>query len=561
MKRIRIFIEKQRAFLIAAMRGAVLGLAAISLLFSCLLLLNYYQLSTQDPLNSPALNVMMKKMKADPQNQDLRDQVRAMDLLARKAFFVGTRQLRTGGCILLGTLIVLLVCLKGLASLRSGLPDPGPLESNPDDWSRLTRERRGVAVSSMVILALSLAAGWLSNDHLQDDEVFAAATSRNPSSEDFLRNWAAFRGPGGNGVATVQSAPNRWDGATGDGITWKVEVPLPGYSSPVIWEDRLFVTGADEKQREIYCYQSSTGKILWRKSVASNADEPTIHRDTGYAAPSTATDGRFVSAIFATGDLICLDMNGEEVWKKSLSLPDNHYGHSSSLMIFDDLLLVQYDQNEDARLVALELSTGRQVWRVERTHISWSSPICVNTGERWELILTDNAAVTSYDPRTGALLWRNECLGGEMGPSAAYAGGRVAVANDYAVCAVLNLAAKEPVILWEYEENLPDTASPLLTENYLFLATSRGVLVCLDAKTGKKYWEHECSDGFYSSPILVGDLVYAMDLRGVMHIFKADSTFASVAESNLGEPSACTPAVLEEGIYLRGDRYLYFVAG
>jgi len=166
--------------------------------------------------------------------------------------------------------------------------------------------------------------------------------------------------------------------------------------------------------------------------------------------------------------------------------------------------------------------------------------------------------VAAYAPATGVLLWRSDCLGGEMGPSAAFADGLVFVANDRATAAAVRPGGE---VVWEYDEELPDTASPVATGELVFLATSYGVLVCLDAKTGEQVWLAELQSGFYASPIVVGDRLYALDLDGVMHIVKLGRTFELLGEPALGEPAMATPAFVGGRIYARGERFLYAIAG
>jgi outer membrane protein assembly factor BamB len=230
-------------------------------------------------------------------------------------------------------------------------------------------------------------------------------------------------------------------------------------------------------------------------------------------------------------------------------------------MLHEGLLLVQWDQHVDSQLMALDSSTGEVEWRVPRGVISWSSPIRVHTGERWELVLTNSTSVDAFDPATGVKLWGHDCLDGEMGPSAAYADGWFFAVNDYATAVGIRTVGDGTEVAWTNDEYLPDTASPVATNGLVFLTTSYGTVACLDATTGKVLWTQDFPMGFYASPIVVGDLVYCLDLDGVMHIVRASETFELVAESALGEPAAATPAVVGGRIYLRGEASLYCITG
>jgi outer membrane protein assembly factor BamB len=368
------------------------------------------------------------------------------------------------------------------------------------------------------------------------------------------------------GIAHYTNAPTSWNVETGEGIRWKTAIPLPGHSSPVIWSDKIFLTGGDKDSRELFCFDTEKGELLWQKAVKNIPGSPAtvkVEEGTGYAAPTMATNGQFILAIFATADIVGFDFSGNQRWGRNLGVPDNHYGFSSSLIAHENLVFVQFDNNENSKVLALEASTGKTAWEVERSAISWASPILVNTGERMELILANSKDVSGYDPKTGTRYWRVECLSGEVGPSPGFADGVVYVGNEYAngVAIQINKPGAEPPaqILWEWDEALPNTSSPVATSQFMFFATSDGLVTCLNAKTGEVYWEHEFKDGFYSSLIVVRDRVYALELKGIMHIFKLAETFNLIAENPLGEATTATPAFLDGRIYIRGEKTLFCV--
>ena len=395
------------------------------------------------------------------------------------------------------------------------------------------------------------------------------AVSRNQTAaiEDLKKNWVGFRGFGSNGHATDATPPLTWSVKRGKNILWKTPIAKHGMSSPVVWAKRILLTGADEESRDIYCFDTEAGTLLWKHVVdelpGSPADGglPRVLDETGYAAPTMATNGRLAAAIFATGELVCVNMQGERVWAKHLGVPNNHYGHASSLICDDELLFVQYDQKEDSKLLAFKMATGKPAWQAVRDEMSWSSPILIDNHGRVELILTDNKSVTSYNPKTGERHWRVECLDGEVASSAAYAGGYVFVANEGAAASAIDVAnhKETSIIVWQWDEALPDAASPIANKDYLILPTAYGVVACLDSKTGKVFWEHEFSHGFSSSPILVNDGVYITDLSGNTYIFKLGESFELLGESDIGEPAYATPAFVGDRIYIRGLTHLFCV--
>ncbi len=387
------------------------------------------------------------------------------------------------------------------------------------------------------------------------------------SLDDLKENWISFRGFGSNGHSTNATPPLNWNGIAGENLLWKTPIDKPGMSSPVVWKRSIFLTGADEEVRQIYCFDTESGRVLWEHSITGLPDSPAdgqlpeVLDETGFAAPTVATNGRFVAAIFATGELVCVNMLGERVWARHLGAPNNAYGHASSLISDQDLLFVQYDQKKDARLLAFEMATGKPVWQANRDHMSWSSPILIENRGRAELILTNNKSVDSYDPKTGRRYWHVECLDGEVAPSAAYGGGILFVANENAAASAIDIGnhAAEPKILWQWDEALPDAASPLANDDYLILPTAFGVVTCLDAKTGNVCWEHDFNQGFRSSPILVNDHVYVIDLSGVMHVFRLGDKCEVFGACAIGEPVYATPAFVGNRIYIRGLSHLFCI--
>jgi outer membrane protein assembly factor BamB len=379
--------------------------------------------------------------------------------------------------------------------------------------------------------------------------------------------WPSFRGPGGRGHAVHAKPPLTWSAEEGTNILWKTPVPTHGMSSPVVWGNRLFLTGADDSGRQIYCFDTDTGELRWRHDVdgvpgfPADSEPPVVLDQTGWAAPTPATDGRVVAAVFATGELVGVSLEGERLWARHLGVPENPYGHASSLMSHQSLLFVQYDQAEGSKLLAFDLMSGDPVWDVERDAISWSSPILVDNKGRVELILTNSSAVDGYDPASGTPLWHLECLGGEVGSSAAYADGIVFVSGEGTVGSALDIGGHgaEPAVLWQWDEALPDAASSLANDGYLVVPTGFGVVTCLEARTGKLLWEHDFDRGFWSSPIAVDDRVYLIDRSGAMQVFRLDDEFELLGVSEIGEGAYATPAFVGDRIYIRGLMHLFCI--
>lgn len=614
--------------------GVALVAGIFALIMSVMLIVNFAQLTRVDPLNTPALQTLVDQLKNDPSNESLKEDIRALDLMIRKAFFTSQWQLRTGGLMLLFSVLVLVISLRYRISLISDLEELESIEKS----ALLDKEkaRKWVVYSGGAFFVLAILAGIFSKNYLKDygteplaaepvnvqtevvtvqyaDDVTeqsvsdyqqindeateqplseestvaqpeqggtvattaqqsqqtttnirpAATTPNLPTTAQIQNNFPYFRGPDGTGVAYKNNVPTSFDIASGQNVLWKVPVPLHGYNSPVIWGNKIFLSGANDEERVVYCYNVADGKLLWQAKADNIQGSPTaqinVTEDTGLAAPSLATNGNGVFAIFANGDVIGLDMDGNRKWARNLGKPENYYGHSSSLILYKENLIVQYDTNKGAKVMALSINDGTTKWETVRdVRIAWSSPIIVNTGSRDELILVADPSVIGYNPATGDELWRVDCIAGEVGASAGYADGMVFAANEYATFAAIKLG-DTPEILWEQQELLPEASSPLAYNGLVLSITSYGVGGCYDALTGEKYWEAEFDDAIYGSPVLAGGNVYLMTNSGKLWVFKLAKTYQKVAESDLGEQSTCTPAFIEGKMFLRGFEHLYCI--
>ncbi|MBM3502124.1 MAG: serine/threonine protein kinase, partial [Armatimonadetes bacterium] len=389
-------------------------------------------------------------------------------------------------------------------------------------------------------------------------------------AQDVPPGWPTFRGPVGL-KAEAGTFPTQWDSTAGKGVLWSVEVPLPGNNSPIVFDGRVLLSGADETRREVYCFEAKSGKRQWATPFnfmpGAGPDPPKVMEDTGYAASTMTTDGKRVFSIFPDGNLAAHDLEGKLVWSKALGPLKNVYGHASSLAIYRDRLIIQLDQGSSAEdklsaLIALDGATGKQVWRTERpARNSWSSPLLIEASGKVQLITSADPFVIAYDPQTGAELWRAKCLTGDVGPSPAYADGLVYACNDqaglFAIRAVGGLGGAAGSIVWSANEGLPDTTSPAANGQLIFVVSSYGPVTCYDAKKGTRLWEQDLASSFQSSPVIVGDRVYLSDTEGVTFVFAAAREYKALGQGKVGEPVRATPAFLDGRIYLRSDERLY----
>ncbi|TNF43155.1 MAG: dehydrogenase [Bacteroidetes bacterium] len=580
-----------------------------------LLLLNFWQISKTDPIESKALEVLVERLKEDPNNDGLKAEIRSYDLLARKAYFNSQWQIQTGALLLLFGAIILAFALRVYYSAKAKIEAPDKVLEN-EITSRILAQK-GIIISGAVVFALAIAASFGSVNYLDKykietvvenesqpaeegiqvidvgsaktdsvaisqpagtvDSVVSVAVSTNSAdsaktettpaavaltAQNIKNNHNSFRGPFGQGISFHKNIPTKWDGTNGTNITWKAAIPKHGYNSPVIWGDKIFVAGSDKDSREVYCFNRADGKLLWT-GVADNiqgspATPPRVTEDTGLSAPTMTTDGNQVYAIFGTGDVVAFDMNGTRMWARNLGVPDNHYGHSSSLLVWDNKLFIQFDTNRGGKVMALKTETGETAWEKTRSSkISWASPVLAQVDGKYQLILTADPIVAGYDIKTGEELWQVKCMMGEVGPSVGFADGIVVAANEYATMVAIDVKTHQ--ILWEGDEYLPEASSPLAYNGLVVIATSYGVLACYDLKTGEKYWEHDVGTTFYSSPMYADGKIFMMDNDGMMRIYEFGKEMKLISENKLGEHAGTTPAFADGKIYIRGDKHLYCI--
>jgi hypothetical protein len=596
-----------------------------ALLLAVLLIANFVQTKLNNPIENKTIPALVKRLNENPSDESLKAEIRAFDLMARKAYFTSQWQLRTGSYLMFLGLIISILAVRYILAAKSKLNEIDPA-NEAKGLDKLVAQKWVIYVGSGLIV-VAVVSGFLAsnslNEYMVNENVVAsdeqptsqavasgnveqaatpadqntqpattaaAETASNttaqaadpaetttpaaaaeakpaalPTQAELKANYPFFRGPFGDGVAFQKNTPTDWNGAGGKNLVWKVKVPKAGFSSPIIWGNQLFVTGADQQSRMVYCYDKNSGKLMWEASAdniqGSPSAMPKVTADTGLAASTMATDGRAVFAIFATGDVLALGMTGKRLWARNLGVPDNHYGHGSSLIVYKNKLLIQYDTNRAGKLIALDTQTGNTAYEVLRnSKISWSSPILVNTGSRTELIMTTNPNVNGYDPETGKELWNIACLSGEVGPSAGYADGMVFAANEYAKLVGIKIGGA-PEIAWEADEFLPEVASPLAVNGMLYVATSYGVLACYDSKSGEKLWSQEFGGSFYASPVFADGKVYITDMTGKTYIVKATRDYQLVGSPEIGEKAVCSPIFQDGKVYLRGMNNLYCIGG
>ena len=539
-----------------------------ALIVALTMILSLVQLKKVNPLDNPVLLSVKEQYDKDPSNSAKAEQVRALDLMARRAYFSSRWQVETGSYLLIAGVIVFILCQR-LITVNEKL-NPVVSDAKPDSSVKREKNRRYLISAASIIFIAAIASSFLLRADLPDISGKTHGTSKRDESKSEKTqspdktNWPSFRGQDSRGIAGGTGYPTEWDASAGKNIGWKIEIPKKGKSSPVIWGDKLFITGAQDKICEVYCIDKKTGKILWTGSASDINGEPAVlpkmDQEAGLAVSTTATNGKVVCAVFANGNLVCFDMDGKKKWGKNIGVPESSYGYASSLVIYKDLLLVQFDSNIKISLIGFDLETGDQKWETLRHgHSVWSSPVIANFNGKPELIINGNPYVGGFDPVTGTSIWEVECMSGDVAPSVAVNSSMAYAVTDYAKLTAIKPGNAVSVV-WEDNTYTPDVSSPVANDQFLFVSTGNGDVACYNAAKGDTLWTHYFQDPFYASPIISDEMVYLLDRSGTMHIVRAGSSFKLIAESPLGEAADCSPAFSDKKIYIRGKKNLYCIS-
>jgi outer membrane protein assembly factor BamB len=411
-----------------------------------------------------------------------------------------------------------------------------------------------------------------------------AATCSGSNAND----WWQFRGPGSNGIVKGLKLPEVW--GTDNNIKWKAAIPGEGWSAPIVVGQKVFVTTAvstgqknknSEHDWKVLCLDGESGKVLWSDVAIRGKPRLGTHRDNTYASETPITDGTKIVAYFGMMGVFCYDLDGRQLWKKDLgNFPmKNEWGTASSPIIYNGLVFLQVDNEQKSFLLALELSTGNEVWRKERDEASnWGSPIIWTNGQRTELV-TAGKTIRSYKPEDGTLLWQAKSKVGGFSSTPVGNADLLVVGHqgrDGAGMMVVKAGAMGDIslkanetskseIVWSTTEFAPNRSSPLVIDGQIFLLSGRsGVLTCVDAITGKRLYQERLPDAgaFWASPWSYQGLVYCPDENGNTFVLRPGPKLDLVRVNKLPEESArywATSAPSNGTLYIRSKNTLYAV--
>ncbi len=545
---------------------------AFTAIFLVLLVGNFIGTSVIGPMRENHLTKMKAEIRGSEASEAQLAEIRQLDLEIRRKRIWRLDFARKASYALLGSVVLLLVSGKLAKTLRKEPPHP---EHASDVGAQQMRDARGGrwAVTGGLLVLGGVVVLLVTSEAPQS---FLEAEETGPSyasMQEKRLQWHRFRGSGGGGVSAFTTIPTEWDGAGGEGIVWKAAVPLTGFNSPIVWNDRVFLCGATEEKQEVYCYDAASGQLLWTGDVpitAAAMAEIDPMEDTGYSASTMATDGKRVYAIFATGDIAAFDFSGRRLWHKNLGIPENAYGYASSLETYQDRVIVQYDQGDGSedisRLYALDGISGRVAWQARRQVAnSWTSPILVEVEGQPQVVSVTDPWVLGNNAADGAEIWRAECVGGDVAPSPIYAGGLVLAIEPYSHLVAIKPTGKgnvtETHVAWTMDQGGPDICTPVATDEYTYLLEGYGLLMCFRTATGEMVYEHDFREDFMASPSIAGGKLYVLSSDGVMHISEVGPEYKELTQSELGEKCHASPAFVDGRIYIRGLQNLYCIGG
>ena len=393
-------------------------------------------------------------------------------------------------------------------------------------------------------------------------------------------NWPQWRGPLMNGISGEKGLPVRWSKT--ENITWQLAMPAWSGSTPIVWGDRIFLNVADGDALYLWAVDRTRGIPIWKQSLGGGN---TRMRKQNMSSPSPVTDGRRVWVMTGTGILKSFDLDGKELWARDIQRDYGRFGlnwgYGSSPLLYEDALYVQVlhgmRTHDPSYLLRIDAATGKTVWRVERpTHARVESPDAYTTpalfrhGTTTEIVLTGGDVVTGHDPTNGKELWRADGLNPtddanyRIVASPVVQGDLIFAPSRERPLLALKGGGRGDVtkshVLWSFG-NGPDVPTPVADGIYLYVINDRGIMWCLDAKTGQEiYAKKRLHTGTYSgSPVLADGKIYVTNEDGLTSVVKAGPAFEVVGENDLDDYTLSSPAISEGQIFIRTTHFLHCI--
>ena len=393
-------------------------------------------------------------------------------------------------------------------------------------------------------------------------------------------DWPWFRGPSRQGISQEKDVPAQWSATSN--IRWKTPIPGEGWSSPIAFGDRIFVTTALDGGSSFHmiCLDRRSGKVFWDKELTR---QKAGHKqpNNSYATPTPATDGTRVYVPACDGRILAVSMAGNVEWINSDFDYYSEHGLAVSPVLYEDLVIVPFDWSspppdtkvgwqvpwDKAVVLAVDKSTGKTRWKGSRgsSRIAHVTPQIAKVDGRDQLVSGAGNVIQGFDPKTGERMWTVSSPGEGVVPSVVIGEGLVFTASGFGesrICAV-RLGGRGDVTkthtVWESREDVPKMSSMLYVASRLYLATETGVAKCFQAATGKVLWRERLGAKFSASPVWADGKIYFLAENGKMTVIEDGPTFKIVAQNELGEKCCASPAISQGHLFIRTDKALYCI--
>ena len=423
--------------------------------------------------------------------------------------------------------------------------------------------------------------------------VFAILLSCNVRAD----NWPQWRGPDGNGISREKALPTRW--SNDENVLWKTPLRGLGTSSPVVWRDHVFLTfqigqgpfeqgGSDfqnsrvstktgNKGDKVYfvvqALRRSNGRLLWEYQLEADGELTPVHRKHNLASPSCVTDGDRIYAWFGTGQLVALDLEGKLLWKRHLGKEyspfEIRWGHGSSPVLYKDYLILLCDHLPASYLLALDKHTGEERWKVDRGSRlrSYATPLIITAEKGDELIINSNRRLDAYDPSSGELLWHAGKPNKVPVPMPVYHDGVLYASRGYSSGPYMAIRTggrgdvSKTHILWRVATGAPYVSSLLYYRGLVYMANERGIVTCVDAKTGEMIWRQRMGGVFTASPVAADGKIYLLNEGGETVVLQAGHAPRVLERNSLNERSLASLAISNSQLFIRTDEHLICIGG
>ncbi len=388
-------------------------------------------------------------------------------------------------------------------------------------------------------------------------------------------NWPQFRGPSGDGHSDCTHLPLAWSET--ENVVWKTPIHDRGWSSPVVWQDQIWMTTATADGHEMFavCVDRESGKIVHDVKVFDTENPDHISVVASYASPTSVIEAGRVYVHYGSYGTACLDTStGATLWARRDLKCDHHEGAGSSPILFGNLLIFHVDGRDVQYVIALDKTTGDTVWKTDRSidfgpfdrniRKAFCTPIVIETGSGLQLISPGAKGLMAYNPNTGEELWRIRYNGWSLTPRPVFGHGLVYFINDYEKPELVAVRPDgqgelaDSSVAWKITKGMPSRPSPLLIGDLLFIVNSDGIGSCVDAKTGETIWKNRISGNFSASPIYADGRIYLCDEASVTTVIEPAREYKPLSVNKLGEEEMfASPAVAGSSLYLRSGTHLY----